>query len=139
MKKFIKIDYYIQIFLACIVNPIAVLSMFGIMLAFPIIGIYQLISDFLHLFIYQTTYLQKQRTIHFYGAIVYVVVVGLCTYGLKSMSLGESSGFILFIIFYIVIPEIMIWVRFSWARKHFMYEKSNHHDEVDLIEELQEI
>lgn len=139
MKKFIEIDYYIQIFLACVLNPLSILSVFGIMLAFPIIGTYQLISDFLHLFIYQTTFLQKQRTIHFYGAIVYVVIVGLCTYGLKSTSLGESSGFILFIIFYIIIPEIMIWVRFVWSRKQYMYEKTNHEQAVDLIEELQEI
>ena len=138
MKTFIKTDYYIQIFLACVLNPLGVLSMYGIALAFPIIGLYQLISDALHLFVYKTEFLNRERTIHFYGAIAYIVIVLLFTYDIAKSS-HSGSEWILFIIFYIIIPEIMIWIRFSWARKHYLYEKNRVHNETDLIEELQEV
>ncbi len=136
MKQFIKIDYYIQVFLACVLNPLGVITVYGIALVFPIIGLYQLISDLLHLFAFKTEFLKKERTIHFYGAIIYLILVGLGTYLFRNFD--DSIRFTLFIIFYILIPEIMVWVRFSWARKHFKYEKNHTNNELNLIEELQD-
>ena len=136
MKQFIKTDYYIQLFLACVLNPLSILTVYGIAMAFPIIGIYQILSDFLHLFVYKTEFLNKERTLHFYGAILYIIVVGLCTYGLILYEVDDSIRFNLFVIFCFIIPEIMIWVRFYWSRKHYWYEKKSVNDESNLINKL---
>lgn len=106
------------------------------MFSFPIIGLYQIISDILHIYVYKTEYLKHERLMHLKFAIYALILVPIfmiiafvaelnCNF---NETIHTIYSILLFIVL-ILIPEILIWVRFAWARKNYLYEKNKHNNE----------